>query len=71
MNNMQHILGFFMSGSKDTVIDIKHTVYAVAWLAINQSVRFTLLISLYDSNLPETVVTRRSPGAEATKYLLV
>ncbi|KAG5647587.1 hypothetical protein DXG03_008940 [Asterophora parasitica] len=37
---MYHLFGFLLganrSGSIDTVIDIKHTVYAVAWLAVSQ-----------------------------------
>lgn len=39
---MYNLFGFLMgpspSGGADTVIAIKHTVYAVAWLAVNQSV---------------------------------
>lgn len=69
---MQHILGFFMGGSKDTVIDIKHTVYAVAWLAINQSVRVLLLYHyFFDSILLVLVVSCGSCRTEATQYFLV
>ncbi|KAI0650395.1 hypothetical protein C8Q79DRAFT_902140 [Trametes meyenii] len=41
MNSVSGILGFLMGGQRpsdrDVVISVKHTVLAVAWLAINQS----------------------------------
>lgn len=43
MSGMQSLIGFFLGNarpsSQDTVVHVKRTVLAVAWLAINQSVR--------------------------------
>ncbi len=41
---MQNLIGFFLGSNRtdhsvDTVVAVKHTVYAVAWLAVNQTVR--------------------------------
>ena len=42
MSGMQSLIGFFLGNarpsSQDTVVHVKRTVLAVAWLAINQSV---------------------------------
>lgn len=42
-NGVQNLFGFLLgnhrAGGVDTVIGVKHTVYAVAWLALNQTVR--------------------------------
>ena len=42
MSSVSGILGFLLGGNRpsdrDTVIQVKHTVLAIAWLAINQSV---------------------------------
>ncbi|KAF8990781.1 hypothetical protein BDZ89DRAFT_1086942 [Hymenopellis radicata] len=36
-NGVQHFLDRFLGTARDTVIDIKRNVYAIAWLAINQT----------------------------------
>ncbi|KAG7450676.1 uncharacterized protein BT62DRAFT_927948 [Guyanagaster necrorhizus] len=41
-SSMQNLIGFFMGSNRtdhsvDTVVAVKHTVYAVAWLAVNQT----------------------------------
>ncbi|KAK0456646.1 hypothetical protein EV421DRAFT_1886919 [Armillaria borealis] len=41
-NFMQNLIGFFLGSNRtdhsvDTVVAVKHTVYAVAWLAVNQT----------------------------------
>lgn len=42
MSGMQSLIGFFLGNARpsnsDTVVHVKRTVLAVAWLAINQSV---------------------------------
>lgn len=35
---------------EDTVIDVKHTVYAIGWLALNQSVSLGLLSRAFRSH---------------------
>lgn len=57
MSGMQSLIGFFLGNarpsSQDTVVHVKRTVLAVAWLAINQSVSsigfigFVLMLILY------------------------
>ncbi|SJL05546.1 uncharacterized protein ARMOST_08914 [Armillaria ostoyae] len=41
-SSMQNLIGFFLGSNRtdhsvDTVVAVKHTVYAVAWLAVNQT----------------------------------
>lgn len=42
MSGMQTLMSFFLGNvrpsAQDTVIEVKRTVLAIAWLAINQSV---------------------------------
>ena len=42
MSGMQNLMNFFLGNARpstqDTVIEVKRTVLAIAWLAINQSV---------------------------------
>ena len=44
MSTVQGIFGFLLGSMRpsvaDTVVSVKHTVLAVAWLAINQAVCF-------------------------------
>ncbi|KAK0208164.1 hypothetical protein DFS33DRAFT_1451263 [Desarmillaria ectypa] len=41
-SSMQNLIGFFLGSNRtdhsvDTVVAVKHTVYAIAWLAVNQT----------------------------------
>ena len=42
MSGMQSLMSFFLGNARpsaqDTVVEVKRTVLAIAWLAINQSV---------------------------------
>lgn len=48
MSGVQSIFGFLLGnvrpGNQDTVVSVKRTVLAIAWLAINQSVGYTILV---------------------------
>ncbi len=45
-SNLASMIGsvFGNRASVDTVLDVKHTVFAISWLAINQSVSSTLTL---------------------------
>lgn len=48
MSGMQTFMSFFLGNvrpsAQDTVIEVKRTVLAIAWLAINQSVRGVIFL---------------------------
>ena len=72
MSTVQGIFGFLLGSTRpstsDTVISVKHTVLAVAWLAINQAVchiiSLTRLPCITDPGLqlsPEVAATKPRP----------
>lgn len=48
--NGQSFLSYLLGGTRasvfDTVVDVKHTVYAIAWMAINQMVCYSYSLIL-------------------------
>ena len=50
VQNLFGLLQGTIDGSKDTVIAVKHNAYAVAWLALNQSVRLSPHPLTFDTN---------------------
>jgi hypothetical protein len=74
--SMQAIFGFFMGNQRpshlDTVVATRHTVLAVCWLAINQSVRHSVLYTRPSLHgLVLVVGSRRSSESPKTTAILV
>ena len=71
MSTVQGIFGFLLGSTRpsntDTVISVKHTVLAIAWLAINQTVRlaswtyFGLVLTHRLQLTPEEAAARPRP----------
>lgn len=68
---MYNLFGFLMgpppSGGTDTVVALKHTVYAVAWLAVNQSVCITLHCIRMNDNSSSSLTQQRLSKSSGPK----
>lgn len=69
MSGMQTLMNFFLGNvrpsAQDTVIEVKRTVLAVAWLAINQSVRGATCTARTFQHIAHLGLARPSGGCSA------